>query len=284
MISDYRCFFCINRSFENLLNKYNIPSDDKINFTHEIATIFLQQQKQFSAPYIARDLHKAFRILVNDEDPFKDEKKWSNDFVMGIVDEWREKSLLAKNQLNFALRLAIAGNLIDYATSNSFDLNGTIQKVLNSSLAIDHSEQLAAKIANAKSILYLGDNAGEIVFDKLLIETINHPNLTYVVRGGPVINDITMNDADYVNMHTAANVITNGYDAPSTLLSFCSSEFIDAYKNADLVISKGQGNFEGLIQEKDKEIFFLLMAKCNVIADNLKVEKGDFIVKQNLAN
>jgi uncharacterized protein with ATP-grasp and redox domains len=134
---------------------------------------------------------------------------------------------------------------------------------------------------NAKNILYLGDNAGEIVMDKLFLETIKHQNVYYAVRGMPVINDVTIEDAKYVGIDKFAKIISNGYDSPSTILDKCSEEFINIYNKADLIISKGQGNLEGLINVKNEKIFFLLMVKCGVIGDELGVKKGDFVVYNN---
>ena len=126
--------------------------------------------------------------------------------------------------------------------------------------------------------MYLGDNAGEIVFDKLLIETIGNKNVTYVVRSAPILNDVTINDAKEVGIDNVAEVISSGYDAPSTVLSKSGTTFLNKYLSADLIISKGQGNLEGLLYENDPRIFFILMAKCDVIAETLKVNKGSFLV------
>ena len=171
---------------------------------------------------------------------------------------------------------------MDCASGKEFDVNETIKYVLNSKFKIDHVDKFKKEIIKAKSILYLGDNAGEIVFDKLFIETIDHPNLTYAVRGAPIINDATMDDADYVGITNIVKVISNGYDAPSTLLDKCSEEFMNIYNNADIIISKGQGNLEGLLNNSGgKNIFFLLMIKCEVIAELLDVNNGDFVVFNN---
>jgi uncharacterized protein with ATP-grasp and redox domains len=177
-----------------------------------------------------------------------------------------------------ALRLAIAGNIIDFAANDNFDLLATVDKALNSEFAIDHSYQLKKVLDVAKTVLYLGDNAGEIVLDKLFIKTIDHPNLVYAVRGAPVLNDVTTEDAEYIRMNDVARVISNGYDAPSTIVHKSNSEFQSYFKRADLIIAKGQGNLEGLLHLNDKRIFFLLMVKCDVIAEFLKVEKDSFVV------
>ena len=108
-----------------------------------------------------------------------------------------------------------------------------------------------------------------------------HPNLYYAVRGAPVINDATMEDALQVGMDRVADILPNGYDAPSTIVENCSPEFRKIFNQADVIISKGQGNLEGLLGTADKNIYFLLMVKCEVIADALQVQKGDFVVKKN---
>ena len=148
---------------------------------------------------------------------------------------------------------------------------------MNSDFAIDDSLQLKQALSEAKTVLYLGDNCGEMVFDKLFIETIMHPNLIYAVRGAPIINDATPEDAKYVGMDLVADVISNGYDAPSTLLEHCSSDFLEILDRADVIISKGQGNLEGLLGKTDKAVYYLLMVKCEVIANVLSVPVNSFV-------
>jgi len=154
--------------------------------------------------------------------------------------------------------------------------------VLKSDFSINHSYELKEALSNAKTVLYLGDNSGEIVLDKLFIETIMHPNLHFAVRGAPVINDVTIDDARYVGIYKVADVISNGYDAPSTIIDKCSEEFQKHFNDADVIISKGQGNLEGLLHKTHKTVFFLLMVKCDVIAEALGVKKGDFVVMKNI--
>jgi uncharacterized protein with ATP-grasp and redox domains len=207
-----------------------------------------------------------------------DEKRISNEVALELYDQLKPDVLISSDPFNMALRLSIAGNIMDYGISTDFNIQETIDKVLNTDFAIDHSILLKQKIQQAKKIVYLGDNAGEIVFDKMLIELMIHPNVTYVVRGSAVINDATREDAKTVGMEVVADVIDNGSKVPSTVLSTCSLEFMKHYNEADLIISKGQGNFEGLMDENDPRIFFLLMVKCDVVAERIGVEKGSFVV------
>jgi len=232
----------------------------------------------FSAPLIQRELNLAFRDIIGIEDPFLSEKKHSNRQAFEIYNRWKPVVFETHDSFKASLRLAIAGNIMDYGAADSFDIDSVIINVLHTDFAIDDSCLLKEKIDTAKKILYLGDNAGEIVFDKLFIETNLSDKVTYVVKSAPVLNDVTMKDADEIRMIETAKVITNGYDAPSTVLSKCSEEFMKEYNTADLIISKGQGNLEGLLKEYDDRIFFLLMVKCDVIADMLNVKKGSFIV------
>jgi len=281
VISDYRCFFCFARAFERLIEKENLLPEEKKCFASDMFGLFNKVKHDFSIPMISRELHVLLKKYSNNPDPYKEAKEQSNDLVLGMYAELKDIVFQAANQFETALRLAIAGNIIDYGIGNHFDLQGTIDNVLSSDFAVDDSVELKQALSQAKTVLYLGDNCGEMVFDKLFIETIMHPNLIYAVRGEPIINDVTLDDAKYVGMDIVADVISNGYDAPSTILEHCSTEFMEVFDRADVIISKGQGNLEGLLGKTDKEVYFLLMVKCEVIADALGVKKGDFVVKRN---
>lgn len=281
VISDYRCFFCFAKAFERLIDKENLSPEEKKCFASDMFGLFNEVKNDFSIPMISRELHVLLKQYSNNPDPYKEVKKQSNNLVLGMYADLKNIVFQSVNQFETALRLAIAGNIIDYGIGNHFDLQGTIDKVLHSDFAIDDSAELKQALSRAKTVLYLGDNCGEIVFDKLFIETIRHPNLIYAVRGAPVINDATLEDAQYVGMDRIADVISNGYDAPSTILEHCSAEFLEVFDRADVIISKGQGNLEGLLGRTNKEVYFLLMVKCEVIADAMGVKKGDFVVRRN---
>lgn len=276
---DPRCSTCFSNVYRRLHEKFNVQQSIQQDFE-----IYLQktikENPLLSSPEVQRLLNIKFNEVIGNQDPFAAEKELSNQLALELYKEWKPKVFSAKNPFDLALRLSIAGNIMDYGVANSFNVNETFQKVLTADFAIDHSKKLEKAIAKAEKILYLGDNAGEIVFDKLFIETLKHPNITFAVRGGRVLNDITLTDAMEVGIDTKAIVISSGYNAPSTVLEKCSNEFLEIYHSANLIISKGQGNLEGLMNEHDSRTFFLLMAKCDVIAESLNVQKGSFIVAQ----
>lgn len=275
---NYKCIFCHTRAFEKKINEFAISDDLKKTVVNDYFKYIANVEETKTSPEAASDIYRLIRKTTNILDPFKDGKAAINNYLLELYPEFKAEVESSENPFDRALRLSIAGNIIDNIASPDYDLQGAFNHVLSSDFAIDHSAQLFEEIQKADTVLYLGDNAGEIVMDKLFIETINHPNIYYAVRGVPVINDVTMEDANLVGMQNGAHVISNGSDAPSTLIDKVSDEFLEVYKKADVIISKGQGNFEGLLNEKAEKIFFLFMVKCEVIAEIVGAEKGDFVV------
>lgn len=272
-----RCKACFERSYKHLFEKFAVNSELQIAFYTYFEEVF-RTSKTLSAPEIQTKLNAEFIKLIGTNDPFEQEKKESNQMALELYKEWKTKVFQSENPFELALRLSVAGNIMDYGVANQFDVHKTIDNVLHASFAINHIKHLYNEISKANKILYLGDNTGEIVFDKLFLEVINHPRVIFAVKDAAILNDATLEDAMYVGIDKITHVISNGDTAPSTLLNRVSQEFLNHYQTADVIISKGQGNLEGLIGEQDDRIYFLLMAKCDVIADVLKVNKGSFIV------
>jgi len=277
MATDKRCIQCFKKTYDSLLEKFPLSNSQVSEFS-SFFDVLMDESGNLTSPEIQRELHHKLRELNGIADPFLEEKQHSNRFALTLYNEWKPKVLVSADPFDLALRLAIAGNIMDYSANHRFDLNRTIEISLHADYGIDHSSLFKERIRSAGSILYLGDNTGEIVFDKLFIETISRPDVKYIVRSGPIINDVTVQDAEMVGMDRVARIVSSGYDSPSTVINKSSTEFKTLFASADLIISKGQGNFEGLMAENDPRIFFLLMVKCAVIADRLKVKEGSFVV------
>jgi uncharacterized protein with ATP-grasp and redox domains len=238
-----------------------------------------------SPPAIGQQIHRLIRNLVSSDDPYRKIKRRFNNLALKLYSELRKQIVSSSDRLEIAIRLAIAGNIIDFGVNSSVN-ESDLHKAISESLTADFdSVQLKSfrdAIGQAEEIFYLADNAGEIVFDRLLIEQLPCEKITVVVKGKPVINDATMEDADFAGLTRIVEVIDNGSDAPGTILESCSQRFRDRFENADLLIAKGQGNYETL-SDVDKNIFFILRAKCPVIARDLGCEVGEMILRKSEA-
>ncbi len=280
---NYECLLCQIKGLDKRMDKFEIAIEKRnllVSYLFEYIS-GIDVENSYS-PEVTRDIFYSLKEVSEIEDPYFKEKNKSNREMLDRYFEFQEQVQNSNDKFDTALRLAIAGNIIDFGPTDKFDVSGTIKRVLNSDFAIDHSQQLKVEVEKANTILYLGDNCGEVVLDKLFLETINHPNVYFAVRNSPILNDVTEKEALHVGIDKVAKIVSNGDDAPSTLLHRVSSSFLEIYKSADLIISKGMGNFEGLMDETDDRLFFLLMIKCPVIGEIIGAENGSFIVKQNL--
>jgi uncharacterized protein with ATP-grasp and redox domains len=180
-----------------------------------------------------------------------------------------------------AVRLAIAGNVIDFGANTRFNLEETISQVLKKDFKIYHFSEFVRTLEKSHSLVFMADNAGEIVFDKLLLEAISTrydiKKILFVVKGEPIINDAMYEDAEYVGINNLNGIEFIKVNVPGTGLKRKNQKFLNILSKNDIIISKGQGNYEAL--SENKKIFFLLMAKCPVVADDLKVKVGDIILK-----
>jgi len=236
-----------------------------------------------SPPAMAQKIHRMIRKLTGVQDPYLQTKNRFNQLALKMYPELREQVQASTDPFETAVRLAIAGNIIDLGVKSGLaesQVEETIAQSLTEPLDMDALKEFRNATAQAKDILYLGDNAGEIVFDRLLIEQLPCENITFVVKAGPIINDATMEDAEIVGLTDIVTVIDNGSDAPGTILESCSEAFRRRFDEADLVIAKGQGNYETL-SDVDKDIFFILRAKCPVIARDLGCEVGEMIFRKS---
>jgi len=236
-------------------------------------------------PKMGQRIHRMIRELLGEEDPYGEIKERSN----VLASEWRERLrgrvAQSEDPLETAVRLAIAGNIIDYGPTSHVDpdrVAGTIEHALVAPLDLGTVEELRRAIGQAETILYLGDNAGEIYFDALLVEQLPAQKVVFAVRGAPTINDATLEDARAAGLTDRVRVIDNGTDIPGTVLAECSPAFREVYARADLILSKGQGNFETLDDDSDR-VFSLLMAKCPLVAGQLGCPVGSIQLRRGCA-
>lgn len=229
-------------------------------------------------PQMAYRIHQRVRQQTNITDPYRQAKDEATQQALALYPQLKKMVTKATDPLEIALRIAIAGNIIDLGVAESYDLKATLDRVLVQPFAINDLASLRTSLVKSSSILYLADNAGETVFDRVLIEALDHP-VTYVVKAGPIINDAIREDAVTAGIDQVAVIIDNGSDAVGTLLGDCSEGFRKHFDQAELIIAKGQANYESL-SGSQAPLFFLLQAKCSVIAQDLGVTEGAVVLKQ----
>lgn len=272
------CIPCTVNSFLRLLKSGSIPESAKEPAMRHLLKYLADVNYDQSPPDMAREMHRMIRGVLKSDDPYREIKARHNQKMMDHHKELRAMIDESDDPFNMAMRLAMAGNVIDFGAQEQMDIMETIDRVVHSKLAIDHSEKLRRDLDHAETVLYIGDNCGEIVLDELFVETLAHPNLYFAVRGAPVINDATLKDARMIGLDQKAHLITTGDDAPGAVWETVSDEFKDIFNKADVIISKGQGNLEGLL-DIQAPIYFILVVKCDVIAKRLGAPKGGFVVK-----
>lgn len=249
-----------------------------------VLDLLKQLEPSSMPPEIGDQVHRLVRQEVGDRDPYRAIKEASTRYAQSLYP--RMKALLAETDdpLGMAVRLSIAGNIIDAAPDREYDLWDTVERVLVQPFAIDDRAAFREALARVDQgvgttpVLYLADNAGETVFDRVLIEMLDTP-VTYAVKGGPTLNDATEEDALAAGVDQVAKVVSTGSDAPGTVLDRCSQEFQRLYDEAELVIAKGQANYETLSEEGPK-VFCLLQTKCPVIARDVGVSVGSIVLSQ----
>lgn len=228
-------------------------------------------------PETARLIYSAVREITGVPDPFKAHKDESIENALSLYPELKSEVEKSEDPLRTAVRIAIAGNAIDLGANPGSDPKVEMGDLFKEEPSIDDYASFKSMLGKARTVLYLGDNAGETVFDRVLIETMAKDTV-YAVRDSPIINDATVEDAEKSGIDRVARIITSGCDAPGIILKRCSQEFLDVWGTADVIVSKGQGNLESLSGEEGP-IFFLLKVKCPVIARHLGAGIGEMILK-----
>jgi damage-control phosphatase, subfamily I len=274
------CIPCIVRQ---TLDAARLATDDETvheRLLREVLVATSEMDLSQSPPVMAQRIHRRIRELTGQEDPYRAAKERQNLVALELVERFSPQIASATNGMELAVRLAIAGNVIDLGVKSHLDdsqICAAIDACLTDPLDGD-LEQFAWAVAGATRILYLADNAGEIVLDRLLIERLPRGKVTVAVKGAPVINDATWADAELAGLTRLVPVIDNGSDAPGTILEDCSGVFRRHFAEADLIIAKGQGNYETL-QDVAAPLVFLLRVKCPVLARDLNCPLGRMVLR-----
>ncbi len=260
------------------------------NLVLEVRAHLKTKPPETSPAELSFDAIKAVYELTGLDDPYSILKQRSNEEAMEHLPRMREWIAASDHPIDTAARMAVAGNIIDLGIRKDYDIEESVARILEEGFAIDFLDEFVRDMRERESrgehpkVFYICDNAGEIAFDRLFLETLieQFPGTSFIaaINGGPILNDATMEDADFVGLPKIVRVIDNGYGLLGTVLSEVSPEFKKAFDEADWVISKGQANYETLDGVSDK-VVFLLKAKCEPIAEHVGVTIFQGVFKRN---
>lgn len=282
------CFPCFFRQAIEAGRLSGLSDDQILDIIKELMGKLQNINLDILPPEVGKIIHSTVNEFSGNHDPYKDIRTKSIEFALKHYDQLKGIVEKAEDRLLKAVELAIYGNVIDYGAKTEDEIEKELDQLLN-------SEELPLKkcesrfdyeifkdyVMKAKRLLYIGDNSGETVFDRILMEEIKKENkrieIFYGVKEKPIVNDAIYEDAVQSGIDKVAKIVSSGSDIQGTILSRCKKEFLDIIKSSDLIIAKGQGNFESL-SDVEKNIFFLLMAKCNVVANHLGCNVGEIIL------
>lgn len=261
--------------------------DKKEELLREVFTYLSRIDFEITTPEVIGEIFDMIKKHTNNPDPYKETRNYYNTLFLELLPKFEGEIEQAVNPFQLAVRYSIIGNIIDFnPIYNTLleDVFDYFEKMEQLELAIDDSKTLIEDILNSKILLYLGDNCGEICLDKILLKKIKEQNpnvkIFFGVRGRPVVNDSIAEDAYTVGVDEYAEIIDNGDGSLGTILNRTSPKFKEVYKKADVVIAKGQANYECL-SEENKNIYFLLMTKCDVIANDIDAPLKKMICMKN---
>ncbi len=280
------CYPCFLKQALSALKRSNLSEEKKIEMIRKTAEYISTLSPTESPAYNTYLTFKKIYEMADLKDPYYEEKKHYNNLALKLYDTLKNIVETYEDPLYTAIKVAIAGNIIDLGILDISKLNlrEYIKDIINTPLAIDHYHYFKQELEETDEILYLLDNAGEIVFDRILIEELSKTkNIISVVNEYPIINDAILEDAIEVGLNKYSKVITTGSGSVGKPPELGSKEYQDIFYNSKLIISKGQANYEGL-EGRGYNIFFLLKAKCEIVAKNLGVNEGDSVFLYEKAN
>ena len=279
MRTQVECMTCLVKQAAGLAREYLAPHVRE-PFMRRVLKGMARFDCDSPPPLFTREIYRIIRDLDGKGDPYEERKRHFNGQVLSLEPRLRRIIASRPDTLETALRMAVAGNIIDFGVGAHGDaeiaVEDTIMSALDSPFAVNDIPELLARLGKAERILYVADNAGEIVLDRIFIEHIGPGKVTCAVRSAPVINDATLSDASQAGLDRLCRVIPSGSEAPGTPLSSCSEEFMECFEAADLVVSKGQGNYETL-DAPGREVFHLFMVKCPIVSEEVGAPMGSFM-------
>ena len=273
------CLPCLQKQIKNSLELLNI-SEKEIEIITEKEIEFAKRQDFSKSPAeIATYVHQRIMSYAGGINPYENEIVRYNNIAKKIYPELKNIVRNSKKPLYSSAIISLIGNTIDLTFMDEIDIEGELKKIEKLKLKVDDFKEMKYKLESAEKICFLSDNAGEVFFDRVFIEEIKKEVL-YIVNQKPILNEATIEDGKFAGMEEVAKLISDGSEAIGVIPSHSNDETKRIINESDIIISKGQANFE-IFEDFDYPTFFLLRAKCRQVADKLGVELGDYIIKKN---
>lgn len=274
MFFDPACVPCIIKQAYNSASLFADGNKElQLQIIKEVCAEAVKINGNCSAPKFSKKMQSIVEKYYGKENPYQKVKEENlrkaekyNMFLKMMIEG-------SCDQLDTAMRAAIIGNVIDFAANPDFDIEYEINRIASNNINLSVLPEFREDYYKAKTILYIGDNYEEALFDKFLINELLPKKVVFAVRSKPVMNDITLEDAKHLEIDKLCKVIESGSTIAGTYLNECTKDFLEIYREADLVISKGQGNYESLLNET-RPIYFLFKVKCDVISTRCGFKKG----------
>jgi len=272
---------CIACTFKQGLNTARLVSDDPAVHLRVMKELgrHIANLSDLGTPAIAsQPAYEVVGAVTGVADPYARIKRDTNRAAMAVAEDIRSLIASSPDPLDSALHAAAAGNVIDLGIGHEFDIEKDIEAFMHRPFAFSAVDSFRDELGPGRKLLYLGDNAGEIVFDALLVEQLlaTGTEVTFTVKSGPIINDATMEDAESTGMTGLVPVLETGSADIGIHWERCSDEFRSAFESAHVIIAKGHGNFE-TCNECRENVYFLLKAKCELVADEIGCTLGDIV-------
>jgi len=278
------CILCL---FKQVLEVGKTATNDQKKIK-ELLDIFAVKIPEINfdltPPEVAEELYNDLKVKLNTRDPYLNFKEKHMQVAHKVYPYAKDVVKNSNHKIQTALLLSATGNSIDAGISNNIDIENIFKNDVKSGFAINDIKDFKKSLAKGKNLLIIADNSGEGYFDKILIEEIKQMydiKIYYAVRSQPILNDITKKEANEIGINEVAQIVDSGTKAPGLLMEEATEKFKNILENSDIIISKGQGNYESL-SESNIPVYYLLKAKCDVIANQFAIEKGGLIFKKSI--
>lgn len=282
------CMECNIKQLIKLTKLTDASKEKQVKASKELFKMLSTISYDYSNPYIMGKTWEIVTKIYENDNPYKEIKTEFNNLILSLYDETKEMIEDSNNPLDSALKTAVVGNIIDFGARHHFTKNDILERLKSYAsieFSIDDSKKLVSKLQTVETLFYIGDNCGEIVLDKLFIELIKKHNpqikVYFGVRGNAILNDVTIEDAQEVEMDKFAEIISSGMATPGTIIEEVNDDFQELFYSSDIVIAKGQGNYESLSDIKRNNLFLILMAKCDYVAKTIGCNLMDYVVLEN---